>query len=133
MKLMADPWRDPLRGVLSSLNGFLSIKDLLKIGLMRLSITKGKIDQLFDGGDGTTLDFLQKRKLSDKGVGKDLDAYKDICSDHELPEFDQDFDEDDESTEEMPRSVGFAENFVSTGSKEELQSVSQQESDDVPF
>ena len=52
---------------------------------------------------------------------------------HELPEFDQDFDEDDESTEEMPRSVGFAENFVSTGSKEELQSVSQQESDDVPF
>ena len=41
---------------------------------------------------------------------------------HELPEFDQDFDEDDESTEEMSRSVGFAENFVSTGSKE-LQSL----------
>ena len=38
MKLMADPWRDPVRGVLSSLNGFLPIKDLLRIGLMILMI-----------------------------------------------------------------------------------------------
>ena len=70
MKLMADPWRDPVRGVLSSLNGFLSIRDLLRIGLMRLSITRGKVDQLFDGSDETTLDFLQKRKLSDNAINR---------------------------------------------------------------
>ena len=30
-----------------------------------------------------------KRKLSDKSIGKDLEAYKDICSDFELPEFEK--------------------------------------------
>ena len=28
-----------------------------------------------------------KRKLSEKGIGKDLEAYKDICSESELPKF----------------------------------------------
>ena len=70
MKLMADPWRDPIRGVLSSLNGFLSIKDLLRFALLRMSITRGKIDQLFDGNDETTLDFLRRRKLSDNAINR---------------------------------------------------------------
>ena len=70
MKLMADPWRDPLRGLLSSLNGFLSMKDLVRFALLRMSITRGKIDQLFDGNDDTTLDFLQRRKLSDNAINR---------------------------------------------------------------
>ena len=34
-------------------------------------------------------DNYGKRKLSDVSIGKDLEAYKDICRDDELPEFEQ--------------------------------------------
>tara|TARA_B100000902_G_scaffold37493_1_gene44794 strand:+ start:2795 stop:4105 length:1311 start_codon:yes stop_codon:yes gene_type:complete len=70
MKLMADPWRNPIRGLLSSLNGFLSFKDLLRIALLRRSIMKGKLEQCFDGNDETTLEFLQKRKLSEDSINR---------------------------------------------------------------
>ena len=46
------------------------------------------VSVLARAGKGNDSDY-GKRKLSDKGVGKDLDAYKDICSDHELPEFEK--------------------------------------------
>jgi len=39
-------------------------------------------------GKGNDSDY-GKRKLSDKGVGKDPEAYKDICSELELPEFEK--------------------------------------------
>lgn len=39
-------------------------------------------------GKGNDSDY-GKRKLSDKGIGKDLEAYKDICSELELPEFEK--------------------------------------------
>tara|TARA_B100001113_G_C21098068_1_gene617437 strand:+ start:432 stop:1721 length:1290 start_codon:yes stop_codon:yes gene_type:complete len=69
-KLMADPWKNPLRGCLSALNGFLSVKDLLRIALMRRTIVKGKVEQLFDGDDDTTNEFLRKRKLSNHAINR---------------------------------------------------------------
>ena len=46
------------------------------------------VSVLARAGKGNDSDY-GKRKLSDKGVGKDLEAYKDICSELELPEFDK--------------------------------------------
>lgn len=46
------------------------------------------VSVLARAGKGNDSDY-GKRKLSDKGVGKDLEAYKDICANHELPEFEK--------------------------------------------
>ena len=68
MKLMADPWRNPIRGFFTLFNRFLSFKDLLRIAFLRRSIVKGKIDRLFDGNDGTTREFLHERKISNHAI-----------------------------------------------------------------
>ena len=70
MKLIADPWRNPIAGFFSLFNGFLSFKDLLKFALLRRTIMKGKIDQLFDGNDGTTREFLHERKISNHAIDR---------------------------------------------------------------
>jgi len=47
------------------------------------------VSVLARAGDRDASKNYGKRKLSDKGVGKDLEAYKDICSDSELPIFEE--------------------------------------------
>lgn len=67
-KLMADPWRNPIQGIFSAFNRFLSFGDLIKIASLRRRVLKGPLDGLFDGDDGTTMDYLRKRKISDKAI-----------------------------------------------------------------
>ena len=45
------------------------------------------VSVLARAGDRDAKNNYGKRKLSDKGVGKDPEAYKELCSDRELPEF----------------------------------------------
>ena len=65
---MADPWRNPIQGFFSAFNRFLSFGDLIKIASLRRRVLKGPLDGLFDGDDGTTMDYLRKRKISDKAI-----------------------------------------------------------------
>jgi len=69
-RLMVDPWRSPIRGLLSSFNGLLSFRDQLRIASLRRRVMRGPLDGLFDGNDGTTHDYLRVRKLSDDAINR---------------------------------------------------------------
>ena len=59
IRRMADPWRQPIRGILSGFNGFAGMGDLLKVARLRSTVTRGTIDSQFNGGDDTTMEYLQ--------------------------------------------------------------------------
>jgi hypothetical protein len=46
------------------------------------------VSVLARAGKGNDTDY-GKRKVDARGIGKDLEAYKDLCSDLELPKFDK--------------------------------------------
>lgn len=59
IRRMADPWRQPIRGILSGFNGFAGMGDLLKVARLRSTVTRGTIDSQFNGEDDTTMEYLQ--------------------------------------------------------------------------
>ena len=59
IRRMADPWRQPIRGILSGFNGFAGMGDLLKVARLRSTVTRGTIDSQFNGEDDTTMEYLR--------------------------------------------------------------------------
>ena len=61
---MADPFRRPIQGALSGMNRFASPFDLLRVARLRFAVTKGKTEQVFEGGNKDTLSYLKQQGFS---------------------------------------------------------------------
>ncbi len=68
IRKMADPWRQPIRGIISAFNGFAGMADLLRIARLRRDVLKGSIDSQFDGEDSTTMEWLHSRGFSESMI-----------------------------------------------------------------
>jgi len=68
IRRMADPWRQPIRGMISAFNGFAGMADLLRIARLRRDVLKGTIDTQFDGDDNTTMEWLHSRGFSESMI-----------------------------------------------------------------
>ena len=61
----SDPFRRPIKGLFGVFNFFTSPLNLLKVGIMRLNISRTKDDELFSEGSQTTIDYLRSRGFSE--------------------------------------------------------------------
>ncbi len=61
----SDPFRRPIRGLLGAFNLFTSPLNLLRVGLMRLTISRVRDEDIFLQQSQTTLDFLRSRGFSE--------------------------------------------------------------------
>jgi len=68
IRRMADPWRQPIRGMMSAFNGFAGMADLLRVAQLRREVVKGSIDSQFDGNDATTMEWLHSKGFSESMI-----------------------------------------------------------------
>jgi len=61
---LADPFRRPIQGMLTGVNGFTSPINLLRIGLLRAKVRRGPLSHVYAGGDGESGGWLSKRGFS---------------------------------------------------------------------
>ena len=61
----SDPFRRPIKGLFGVFNLFTSPLNLLRVGIMRLNISRTKDDELFSEGSQTTIDYLRSKGFSE--------------------------------------------------------------------
>jgi len=66
----SDPFRRPIKGFAGVFNLFTSPLDLLRVGLMRLKISRVKDNQLFSEKSITTIEYLRSRGFSERFIGR---------------------------------------------------------------
>ncbi|MBK71525.1 MAG: hypothetical protein CMB43_03770 [Euryarchaeota archaeon] len=64
----SDPFRRPVKGFAGVFNFFTSPFNLLRVGLMRLKISRVKDNQLFSEKSITTIDYLRSRGFSERFI-----------------------------------------------------------------